>query len=114
MTDFRNKLPQLIREPRIPVTLREEFRREIAWANSRRLKSITWLILATLIVFTAADYFTVERVGTPQTHAIWLGIITIRPVAMIACGVFFWLFGPLKSIKDLKPRHYWVDRKSVV
>ncbi len=108
MTNFRNRLPQLIREPEIPADLREEFKRELTWANSRRLKSISWLILVTLVFFMIADYFTVGRTATPLAREIWLGIIIMRPFAMATCVIFLWLFGPLKTIDDIKPRHYWV------
>lgn len=108
MSILREKLPKIIREPKAPEEFRDDLKREIAWANSRRLKPVTWLLLFSLVVYMGADYLTVERIGTEQAHDIWLGISIMRPLAMVACGVFLWLFGPLKTIDDIKPRHLWV------
>jgi len=108
LADFRNRLPHLIREPKAPKELRQEFKREISWSNCRRLKPVTWLLLSSLVVYMFADFFTIERIGTPQAHDMWLGIILMRTCAFIACGVFLWLFGPLRTINDIKPMHHWV------
>jgi len=108
MKDLKSILPQLIREPEAPEELREELKREIVWSNCRRLKPITWLLLSSLIVYLFADYLTIKRAGTPQAHEMWLGILAMRSIAMAACGIFLWLFGPLKSIDDIRPRHYWI------
>lgn len=105
MTDLRDKLPRIIQEPKPPKELADDFKREIALSNSRRLKSVTWLLLSSLIVYLAADYLTIAKVGA---HDMWLGILIMRPFAIVACFVFLYLFGPLNSVEDIKPRHYWV------
>lgn len=108
MRRFRDSLPQIIREPKAPAEFREEFEREVALSNSRRLKPITWLLLSSLVFYMVADYLTIKQSGLPQAEDIWMGILIMRPLAMVACGVFLWLFGPLRSMEDLKPRHLWV------
>jgi len=105
---FHDKMPQLIREPKAPKGLRKELLREIALSNSRRLKAVTWLLLSSLFVYLVADYLTIQRAGTHEAQSMWVGIIIMRPFAIAACFLFLWLFGPLRSINDLKPRHYWV------
>ena len=108
MATFRDKLPHLIREPKAPEELRAQLKREISLSNSRRLKAISWLLLAALFVYLVADYLTVKRSGTAQAQAMWTGIVFMRILAIAACGLFIKLFGPLRSIDDLKPRHAWV------
>jgi signal transduction histidine kinase/CheY-like chemotaxis protein len=101
-------LLHIIREPEVPPELRDRFRQEVDLSNSRRLKAVTWLLFWSLVGYLLADYFTVGRASTPQARDMWTGILVIRPVAMAACGVFLWLFGPLGGVEDLRPRHAWV------
>lgn len=108
MNIFHGKLPHIIREPKAPKELQTELKWEIAWSNSRRLKPITWLLLFSLVVYMGADYLTVEQISSPQSHAIWLGIAIMRSIAMLSCVIFLLLFGPLKTLDDLRPRHLWV------
>jgi signal transduction histidine kinase/CheY-like chemotaxis protein/HPt (histidine-containing phosphotransfer) domain-containing protein len=108
MIDFQKILPQLIREPRVPVALLDEFKREVALSNSRRLKAVTWLLISSLVFYLFADYFTIKQTRTLSAHDMWLGIVIMRPFAMIACGIFIWQFGPLKSLEDVKPKHRWI------
>ncbi len=108
MGRFSDNLPQIIREPKAPAEFREEFEREVALSNSRRLKPITWLLLSSLVFYMVADYLTIKQSGLPQAEDIWMGILIMRPLAMVACGIFLWLFGPLQSLNDFKPRHLWV------
>lgn len=105
MKYLRDKLPQLIREPRPPRELADEFRQSVALSNCRRLKAVTWLLLSSLVVYLVADYYTIARVGAED---VWRGILVMRPIAIVACFVFLWLFGPLRSTQDLSPRHHWV------
>jgi signal transduction histidine kinase/CheY-like chemotaxis protein/HPt (histidine-containing phosphotransfer) domain-containing protein len=108
MQRIRDRLPQLIREPQPPPELREEFEREVAYSNSRRLRPITWLLLSSLVVYVVADYLTVERSALPEARGMWPGILAMRVLAMTACVVFIKLFGPLHSVADVTPRHRWV------
>lgn len=108
MNSFRDILPKLVTEPIVPEEHREAFKREVALSNSRRLKAVTWLLLSSLIVYLFADYFSIETQGNPETHSIWLGILIMRPFAMVACIVFIWQFGPLKTVDDIKSKHMWL------
>ena len=114
MQRIRDRLPQLIREPKAPPEFREEFEREVAYANSRRLKPITWLLLSSLIVYLVADYLTVKRSELPGAQELWAGILAMRVLAMTACLVFIRLFGPLRSVEDVTPRHRWVWKAYVL
>lgn len=108
MTSFREIIPELIREPNVPAELRKSFQCEVALSNSRRLKAVTWLLLSSLIVYLVADYISIVRSGTPQALDLWTGILIMRPFAMVACLIFIWQFGPLRTINDIKPKHLWV------
>ncbi len=108
MSSFREIVPQLVREPKVPIELRASFEREIALSNSRRLKAVTWLLLSSLIVYLVADYFSIAKSNIPEAHSIWQGILFTRPFAMIACGLFLWQFGPLRSLDDIKAKHLWL------
>ena len=114
MERVRDRLPKLIREPQPPPELREEFEREVAYSNSRRLKPITWLLLSSLIVYVVADYLTIERSTLPEARGMWPTILVMRLLAMTACGVFIKLFGPLRSIADVTFRHRWVWKAYVL
>lgn len=108
MSAFKFDLPEIIREPKVPPHLRERFKDQVALSNSRRLRAVTWLLLSSLVVYLVADYFTIKRAGVPNADAMWTGILVMRPFAFAACGAFLWLFGPLRSIKDIGARHRWV------
>lgn len=108
MAVFQFNLPEIIREPKLPAHLRTRFKTEVALSNSRRLKAVTWLLLSSLVVYMIADYATIKRSPVPHGDDLWTGILILRPFAFAACGLFLWLFGPLRTIKDIKPRHQWV------
>lgn len=108
MTSFKFRFPEIIREPKVPPHLRSRFVIEVALSNSRRLKAVTWLLLSSLIVYMIADYWTIKRSGVPNAEAMWTGILILRPFAFAACALFLALLGPLRTIKDIKPRHVWV------
>jgi signal transduction histidine kinase/response regulator RpfG family c-di-GMP phosphodiesterase len=101
-------LLHIIRQPRLPPDLNARFRQEVDLSNSRRLKAVTWLLFTSLVGYLFADYFTISRAATPRAHEMWTGILIMRPVALAACGLFLWLFGPLRGVEDLRPRHAWV------
>jgi len=105
---LRDRLPKIIRQPEVPVGFREEFRREVTFSNSRRLKPITWLLLSGLAFFMAADYVTIRRSGLPEAREMWIGILGLRLFAMAACAGFLRLFGPMRSVEDIRPYHHWV------
>lgn len=107
MSVFKFKLPEIIREPKVPAHLRERFIDEVALSNSRRLKAVTWLLLSSLVVYLFADYMTIKRADVPNADQMWLGIMVMRPVAMVACVFFIWIFGPLRTINDIRPHHRW-------
>ncbi|CCH49001.1 ATP-binding protein [Pseudodesulfovibrio piezophilus] len=100
-----SRLRELFREPQPPENLAEEFRRAIDLSNCRRLKAVTWLVLSSLTFLLIADYFTVKQAGH---SSVWCGIVILRSVAILACFAFFPLFGPLRSVHDIKPRHHLV------
>ncbi len=101
-------LLHIIRQPGLPPDLNARFRQEVDLSNSRRLKAVTWLLFTSLVGYLFADYFTISRAATPRAHEMWTGILIMRPVALAACGLFLWLFGPLRGVEDLRPRHAWV------
>ncbi|MDD3312073.1 ATP-binding protein [Pseudodesulfovibrio sp.] len=105
---LRDRLPKIIRQPVPPAGFREEFRREVTFSNSRRLKPITWLLLSGLAFFMVADYVTIRRSGLPEAREMWIVILGLRIFAMAACAGFLRLFGPMRSVDDVRPRHHWV------
>lgn len=104
----QQSVPDILREPTIPPEYREEFRAEIAFFNSRNARVVCYLLIFAIFAFLVADFFTVRVAPSAEAKGMWLVMLWMRLISVSICMLFAALLGPLRSVEDVRFRHYWL------